>query len=154
GADAKPTRFVDRPATFQGIRRADGRAATRNYVGVLTSVNCSATVARMISDQFRGPGLADYPNVDGVVALTHGSGCGMALQGEGMDVLRRVLGGYAKHPNFGAVLIVGLGCETNQIAGLLADQGLEPHERLHTMTIQETGGTAKTVREGVARIRE
>jgi altronate hydrolase len=154
GKDATPTAYVDKPATFQGIRRADGRAATRNYVGVLTSVNCSATVARLISDAFRGPVLGDFPNVDGVVALTHGSGCGMAMQGEGMDVLRRVLGGYAKHANFGAVLMVGLGCETNQIGGWLADQGLEVSEHLHTMVIQEEGGTAKTVREGVARIRE
>ena len=154
GADAKPTAFVNPPATFQGIRRADGRAATRNYVAVLTSVNCSATVARLISDAFRGPALDAFPNVDGVVALTHGSGCGMAAQGEGMDVLRRVLGGYAKHANFGAVLMVGLGCETNQIGGWLQDQGLQPNELLHTMVIQESGGTAKTVRAGVARIKE
>jgi len=154
GADAKPTAYVDRPATFQGIRRKDGRAATRNYVGVLTSVNCSATVARLISDAFRGPGLGDYPNVDGVVALTHGSGCGMAVQGEGMDVLRRVLGGYARHANFGGILMVGLGCEANQIGGWLEDQGLQPGPHLQTMVIQESGGTAKTVREGIARIRE
>jgi len=153
-ADARATDYVATPATFQGIRRAGGRAATRNYVGVLTSVNCSATVARLISDAFRGPGLGDFANVDGVVALTHGSGCGMAVQGEGMEVLRRVLGGYAKHPNFGAVLIVGLGCEANQIGGLLADQGLEVSDNLHTLVIQESGGTAKTVREGVGRIRE
>ncbi|HTO85023.1 MAG TPA: UxaA family hydrolase, partial [Methylomirabilota bacterium] len=92
-------------ATFQGILRADGSVATRNYIGVLTTVNCSATVARLISDQFRGPqALADFPNVDGIVALTHKSGCAAAADGEAVDLLRRTIGGYAKHPNFAAVL--------------------------------------------------
>src|SRR5882672_8271571 len=93
---AVPTQYFDPPATFDGIVRADGRVATRNYIGILTSVNCSATVARHIADHFRGNALADYPNVDGVVALTHAQGCGMASQGEGIDILRRTIGGYAK----------------------------------------------------------
>ncbi len=141
-------------ATFQGYRRADGRVATRNYIGILTSVNCSATVARYIADQFRGPGLDEFPNVDGVVALTHGTGCGMATVGEGYEVLQRTLAGYSRHPNFHGVIIVGLGCEANQIGALLKNTGLEQSDTLHAMTIQETGGTTKTVREGVARVRE
>ena len=155
-ADAKPTAFVtekDR-ATFEGILRADGRVATRNYLGVLTTVNCSATAARFIADQFRGSALAEFPNVDGVVALGHGTGCGMASEGLGMDLLRRTLGGYARHPNFAGILILGLGCEANQIGGLMRAEGLAESALLHTMTIQETGGTAKTVREGVARLKE
>src|SRR5580765_3777815 len=116
GADAKPTQFVVPAATFQGIVRDDGRVATRNYIGILSTVNCSATVARGISDYFRGPGLAAFPNVDGVVALTHGSGCGMDTHGEGMLLLRRTLGGYARHPNMAGVLMIGLGCEANQIS--------------------------------------
>src|SRR5512143_2717052 len=100
GVDAKPTEFVEPPATFMGIVRPDGRVATRNYLGILSTVNCSATVAHGIADHFRGAALAAYPNVDGVVALTHGSGCGMDTKGEGMQVLRRTLGGYAKHANF------------------------------------------------------
>ena len=155
-ADARPTAMVSERerASFEGIVRADGRVATRNYLGILTSVNCSATAAKLIADQFRGPVLADFANVDGVVALGHGTGCGMASEGEAMDLLRRTIAGYARHPNFAGVLILGLGCEANQIGGLMAAEQLASGPFLHTMTIQETGGTAKTVREGVARLRE
>jgi altronate hydrolase len=155
-ADAKPTAFVPEKerATFEGIVRADGRVATRNYLGVLTTVNCSATTARFIADQFRGSALAEFPNVDGVVALGHGTGCGMASEGLAMDLLRRTIGGYARHANFAGILILGLGCEANQIGGLMRAEGLAENALLQTMTIQETGGTAKTVREGVARLKE
>ncbi len=149
GIDARPTAYVDSPATFSGIVRPDGRVATRNYIGILTSVNCSATVARGIADHFRGDALAAYPNVDGVVALTHGMGCATAADGEELQVLRRTLGGYARHPNFAAVLIVGLGCETNQIQGLVAQEGLQEGANLVTFSIQDSGGTAKTVARGV-----
>ena len=154
GADAHPTDFVPEAerATFQGIVRPDGRVATRNYIGVLTSVNCSATAARMIADQFRARDLADFPNVDGVVALTHGSGCGMGAQGEAIDMLRRTIAGYARHPNFAAVLLIGLGCEVNQIDRLIEAEGLEVGETLHTLSIQDLGGTPAAVREGVRRI--
>jgi altronate hydrolase len=146
--------------TFEGIVRADGRVATRNYIGVLTSVNCSATVARYVADAFRpnpltGVGLlADHPGIDGVVALTHKTGCGMAGEGEGMDLLRRTIAGYARHPNFAAVLMVGLGCEANQLPRLVQAERLSVGERLQTMTIQESGGTRKTVERAVAQIRE
>src|SRR4029079_18961066 len=123
GVDARPTAFVETPATFQGIVRADGRVAARHYLGLLTSVNCSATVARAIADHFRRDihpeALAAFPNVDGVVALTHGCGAAAALRGEGLAILQRTLAGYACHPNFAGVLMVGLGCETNQISRLL-----------------------------------
>ncbi len=141
-------------ATFMGIVRDDGRAATRNYIGVLTTVNCSATVARLIADQFRGPqALADYPNVDGVVALTHKSGCVAGETGEAIDLLRRTIAGYARHPNFAAVLMVGLGCEDNQTSRLLEQEGLAPGDRLQMFSIQETGGTNAAVRAGVERIK-
>jgi altronate hydrolase len=153
GAGARPTDYVDQPATFDGIVRADGRIATRNYIGVLTSVNCSATVARAIADHFRRDirpeALAPYPNVDGVVALTHGMGCATASDGEELRVLRRTLGGYARHANFAAVLVVGLGCETNQIQGLIAQEGLAEGARLVSFNIQDTGGTTATVARGV-----
>ena len=153
GACVTPTAYAREPATFDGIQRDDGRVATRNYIGVLTSVNCSATAARAIADQFRRDirpeALADYPNVDGVVALTHGMGCATDSEGEELRVLRRTLGGYARHPNFAAVLVVGLGCETNQIQGLIAQEGLSEGVRLVTFNIQDTGGTAKTVARGV-----
>jgi altronate hydrolase len=154
GAAAVPTAFVEHPATFDGIVRADGRVATRNYIGVLTSVNCSATVARAIADHFRRDirpeALMRYPNVDGVVALTHGMGCATAADGEELTVLRRTLGGYARHANFAAVLVVGLGCETNQIQGLVAQEGLAEGAALRTFSIQDSGGTAKTVQRGIA----
>ncbi len=150
---AQATAFVDTPATFQGYVRADGRIATRNYIGVLTSVNCSATVARAIADHFRRDirpeALAPYPNVDGVVALTHGAGCATDSAGEPLQVLRRTLGGYARHPNFAAILVVGLGCETNQISGLMEQESLATGTALHTFNIQETGGTRKTVAHGI-----
>ncbi len=156
GVDAQPTAYVDKPRTFEGIVRADGRVATRNYIGILTSVNCSATAARAIADYFRRDirpeALADFPHVDGVVALTHGMGCATASNGEELAVLRRTLGGYAKHPNFAAVLVVGLGCETNQIQGLIAQEGLQEGVKLATFNIQDTGGTAKTVAKGIALI--
>jgi altronate hydrolase len=154
GVDAHPTAFVETPATFQGIVRADGRVATRNYLGILTSVNCSATVARAIADHFRRDihpeALAAFPNVDGVVALTHGAGCATDSEGEPLQVLRRTLAGYARHPNFAALLMVGLGCETNQIAGI----GLADGPRLHSYNIQDAGGTAKAVARGIALINE
>ncbi|MBV8652878.1 MAG: altronate dehydratase, partial [Alphaproteobacteria bacterium] len=156
GADFKPTDYVPEAqrATFEGIVRPDGRVATRNYLGIISTVNCSATASKYIAEHFRGNALEEYPNVDGVVALVHGTGCGMASEGDGMDVLRRTIAGYARHPNFSGILILGLGCESNQISGLMRAEGLEPSQFLHTMTIQETGGTAKTVREGVARMKE
>ncbi|KAA1014374.1 altronate dehydratase [Paraburkholderia panacisoli] len=157
GADAKPAPTVAAAARFMGIARPDGRVATRNYIGILTSVNCSATAARAIADYFRRDihpqALADYPNVDGVIALTHGQGCAIDSEGEALEMIRRTLGGYARHPNFAGVLIVGLGCETNQIDGLVQSQGLTPGAALKTMTIQATGGTARTVAAGIEQVK-
>jgi altronate hydrolase len=152
-SEVKNTQYISPPATFEGIRRVDGRIATRNYIGILTSVNCSATVARMIADHFRNR-LEEYPNVDGVVALTHKTGCGMAGEGEGMTLLWRTLTGYAQHPNFFAVMNIGLGCEANQINFWLDAAKLKLSERLQAFTIQEKGGTARSVRDGIARIEE
>jgi altronate hydrolase len=157
GQDAMPTAAIDPPATFQGIRRPDGRVATRNYIGILTSVNCSAHVASVIADAFkRNPftgddPLADYPNVDGVVALTHKTGCGMT-QKEPLQLLRRTIGGYARHPNFSHVIALGLGCEVNQIGGMMEEQRLAG--RLRAMDIQSMGGSRKTVEAGIAFVKE
>jgi altronate hydrolase len=138
------------PATFEGFARADGQVGTRNYVGVLTTVNCAASVARQIAAHFAGGALAKWPNVDGVVALTHGSGCGTGAAGEMLETLRRTIAGYARNPNFYGVLLVGLGCEVNQIDGLLAAEGLTPDARLRTFVIQDQGGTGRTIRDGIA----
>ena len=152
---------VDAPrqhATFDGIVRADGRVATRNYIGILSSVNCSATVVRAIADHFsrrsNPSALQAFPNVDGVVALTHGTGCGMDGDGEGLRVLERTLAGYATHPNFAAVMVIGLGCESNQITALLSRNGLEEHTRLHAFNIQESGGTSNAVAKGLHLVNE
>ena len=154
GEAYEPTPMARPAATFQGIVRADGRVATRNYIGILSTVNCSATVARHVADAFKGNALADFPNVDGVVALTHSSGCGMDTAGEGMDILRRTLAGYARHANFAAVLVIGLGCEANQMDALFFTQGMAQGPTLRAMTIQDKGGTAKTIAEGIAIVKE
>jgi altronate hydrolase len=157
GADVKPAP-AQREATFMGIKRADGRVATRNYIGVLTSVNCSATAARAIADHFsrqtNPAALAAFQNVDGVVALTHGTGCGMDDKGMGMQILERTLTGYATHANFAAVLVVGLGCEANQINAWLAHSALREGDNFRVFNIQDTGGTRKTVDKGISLINE
>ncbi len=157
GADVKPEP-ARLEASFMGIKREDGRVATRNYIGILSSVNCSATAARAISDHFsrhsHPAALGDFPNVDGVVALTHGTGCGMDGDGLGMQLLRRTLTGYATHPNFAAVLVVGLGCESNQINAWLANSSLREGDTLRVFNIQDTGGTSKTVAKGIALIND
>ena len=150
GQEMKPVDFVpegDR-ASFQGYLRPDGRVGTRNYIGVLTSVNCSATAARFIADAVEERILADYPHVDGVVALTHSTGCGMAGAGDGYDNLQRVLWGHVRHPNFAGALLVGLGCEVNQIDFLLEAYGIQRGPFLQTLNIQETGGLRSTVERG------
>ena len=157
GADIK-AEAPRREATFMGIKRPDGRVATRNYIGILSSVNCSATAARAIADHFsklnHPAALKDFPNVDGVVALTHGTGCGMDSEGLGLQILQRTLTGYATHANFAGVLVVGLGCESNQINAWLAHGSLREGETLRVFSIQDTGGTAKTVAKGIALVKD
>ncbi|MEM9797423.1 MAG: altronate dehydratase family protein [Pseudomonadota bacterium] len=152
GTDLRPVA----PATgdtFLGYRRANGAVGTRNYVAVVTSVNCSATAARRIADAFGPEELAAYPNVDGVVAFVHGTGCGMADSGDGFEALQRVMWGYARHPNHAAVLMVGLGCEMNQIDWLLDAYGLEQGETFQVMNIQNVAGLRRTVALGIEKVR-
>jgi len=136
--------------TFQGIRRRNGRVGTRNTIGLLTTVNCSASVSRFIAAEVEKRGLLrDYPTVDGIVALTHTTGCGLPTAGDGFELLRRTLVGYANHPNFGGVLLMSLGCEINELEGLMEDPRIDitvPHRAL---VIQEEGGTRETVRAGI-----
>ncbi|MCY3755051.1 MAG: UxaA family hydrolase, partial [Alphaproteobacteria bacterium] len=147
GQETKPVDFVPEGerASFQGYLRANGRVGTRNYIGVLTSVNCSATAARFIAEAVEDQILADYSHVDGVVALTHSTGCGMAGAGDGYENLQRVLWGHARHPNFAGIVLVGLGCEVNQIDFLLEAYGLERGSVLGSMTIPESGAFRITV---------
>jgi altronate hydrolase len=141
-------------ATFEGYVRPNGKTGTRNYIGILTSVNCSATAAKFIADEVNRSGiLDDFPEVDGVAAFVHGSGCGMAAYGDGWELLRRTQWGYATHPNLGGALMVGLGCEVFQIDRMKDEYNLVEGDHFQTMTIQATGGTKKTVAEGVERIK-
>jgi len=152
--DLRPVTPVapDQRDSFMGYRRANGSVGTRNYIAIVTSVNCSATAARMIASHFTPDILADYPNVDGVVAFVHGTGCGMADSGDGFEALQRVMWGYAKHPNHAAVLMVGLGCEMNQIDWLLDAYGLQQGPTFQVMNIQSVAGLRKTIEKGIEKI--
>lgn len=141
--DFKP---VASPATFQGIVREEGKVGTRNYIGILTTVNCSAHIANLVARTFeRNPltghdPLVNYPNVDGVVALVHKTGCGMS-SGEPLTILQRTLAGYANHPNFAKVIVLGLGCEVNQVNRLIDKHDLGT--KAVGLTIQTEGGSHK-----------
>ena len=157
GEDARPERVtpVEEQPSFQGFRRANGKVGTRNYLAILTSVNCSATTARLIAREVERSGmLADFPNVDGVIALVHGTGCGMASKGEGFEALMRTEWGYAANPNVGATLMVGLGCEVFQIGRMKEEYGLVEGDDFQSLTIQATGGTRRTIEAGLERLRE
>lgn len=153
-ADIEPAAIlpVEEQARFQGIVRSDGQIATRNYIGVLATSACSASVARYVADAFDEQRLKPYPRVDGVVALAHGSGCGMPGHGDGFEILQRTLCGWARHPNFAGILLVGLGCEINQLDGLMGQINPGGGKPVTGVNIQELGGTRKTVAQGVAAV--
>lgn len=141
--------------TFMGYDRGAGGVGTRNYIGIVTTVNCSATVSRYVADHFnRMGGLEGFDNIDGVVALTHGLGCAISSASESYRFLTRTIQGYARHPNFGGIIMVGLGCETNQIQPILEHYKLEEGDRFRTMNIQTLGGTRKTIDAACGMIRE
>lgn len=142
----------DSVGTFLGFPRSDGRVGTRNFIGVLTTVNCSATVARRIAAHFTPEVLRSFPNVDGVAALTHGTGCGIASRSEGAEILRRVFTGYATHPNFASILLLGLGCETNQVDQLVELSGAR--DTIRAANIQDEGGSSASIRNGIASVYE
>ncbi len=156
GEDTRPTAFIreEKRATFMGFLREDGRVGTRNYLGVLSTANCSASVSRFIADSISKDILEEFPNVDGVFSIGHGSGCCMGSDGEGFRLLQRTLAGYARHPNFAGILLVGLGCEVNYVDCLVENMGLETGPSLRSIEIQASGGTRKTVKRGVEAVRE
>ncbi|WP_043822914.1 UxaA family hydrolase [Delftia sp. RIT313] len=156
GADVRPVDYVPEAqrASFQGFVRAGGGVGTRNFIGILSSVNCSATVIKRIAAHFTAERMAAFPNVDGVVAFAQTSGCGMSSPSEHFDVLRRTLAGYARHPNLAGVLIVGLGCERNQVDALVQSQGLSEGRLMRTLVMQEVGGTRVTIEAGIRAIEE
>ncbi|MBV8071239.1 MAG: altronate dehydratase [Acidobacteriaceae bacterium] len=141
------------PASFLGYRRADGRVGTRNYIAVVAASNCAAYTSELIAQSFRDEKLPD--NVDGVVAFPHGEGCGMAI-GPDTTQLERTLRGVLDHPNVSAALILGLGCEVNQISHYLGlANGTESSipATLHGMTLQESGGTTGAVETARKQVR-
>jgi altronate hydrolase len=152
GQDAHEIPQSATPATFMGFRRPDGKVGTRNYIAIIASVNCSATVTRAIARHFTPERLAATPNIDGVIALPHPLGCGMRSSGEGMDLLRRTLVGYARHPNFAGVLFVGLGCEQNQVAPLVNLVGHREPGMLQQIVMQNEGGTTSAVKRGIEHV--
>ena len=141
-------------ATFEGFRRANGSVGTRNYIAILTSVNCSATAARFMAEEINRSGiLNDYPNIDGVIPLVQGGGCALDVKGEGYEILKRTQWGYATNPNIAGVVMVGLGCEGFQISRWKEAYNISESETFHSMTIQEVGGTRKTIAAGVEAIK-
>ncbi len=153
--DIRPVAMANETRQFMGYHRADGKVGTRNYLGILTSVNCSGSVARFIAEACENDTWLDaFPNVDGVVPIVHGTGCGMSGKDEGYDTLFRTLQGYARNPNFGGILLVGLGCEVMQVPDLIGAGRMRGDGNFKYMTIQQTGGTRRTIEKGVAVLKE
>lgn len=161
-----PPRMTER-RTFQGYLRPDGRVGTRNYVAVISTVNCSASTSRYIADRFRGEAWKkDFPNVDGVFAVTHKQGCAIPFEGRDHQTLERVLAGYARHPNIAAYVLVGLGCEVSYASHVIEAQDLVvlggakvadkggAKARPRMLNIQESGGITKTVEAAVAAVNQ
>ena len=137
---------------FNGILRDNGQVATRNYIGIVSTVNCSATVTKMIVERIKYSDiLKDYPNIDGIVPITHSTGCGMNTESEGMQIFQRTIDGFKNHPNFSHVFVIGLGCECAQVS--LFDESLKKHNRIHFLTIQDEGGTKKIVDKVLSQIK-
>lgn len=152
-SDLRPLAPLRTERTFLGYPRADGRAGTRNYVGIVTTVNCSGSVARFIVEAAEKSGLVDrFENVDGVVPIVHGTGCGMSDENEGYTTLFRTLSGYAQHPNFAGILLIGLGCEVMQLSDLVGGRSIRPDGELRYMTIQNEGGTRRTIERGLVEL--
>lgn len=144
------------PRTFLGFPREDGRTGTRNYIAILSSVNCSAHTVRAIAAEFQGSRLREYPNVDGVIAFPHALGCGSQLDGEGYRLLQRTLAGFARHPNIAATVWVGLGCEVNQVDALIRNEGLDRGRNgpPPMLTIQGSGGVRRAIDAASERVDE
>ncbi len=154
GSASYPLQSIHEGRTFEGYHRSNGKVGTRNYIGILTTVNCSGSVARFIAEAAEKSGLLDaFPNVDGVVPIVHGTGCGMSGENEGYATLFRTLAGYAQHPNFGGILLIGLGCEVMQVANLVGGQPIREDGALRYMTIQNEGGTRRTIERGLEQLR-
>ncbi|HWE39125.1 MAG TPA: altronate dehydratase family protein [Isosphaeraceae bacterium] len=155
---------IDRPRTFRGYLRPDGRVGTRNYIAVISTVNCSASTSRLIADRFRDDAWKrDFPNVDGVFAITHKAGCGLPFGGGDHNRLESVLAGFANHPNVAAYVLVGLGCEVSFAQHIVETYHLVPRrapgvakaeDRPRVLNIQDQGGINRTVEAAVRAVHE
>ena len=145
---------LDQQASFMGYRRSNGKVGTRNFIGIISSVNCSATVCKKIAEAFDDNTLSAFENVDGIVSITHGTGCGINSKGLGWDLLQATINGYSRHPNFGGLIVIGLGCEVNQVNGMAQTMSWANSDTFKMMTIQEIGGTRKTIEEGIDLIKK
>ena len=157
GMDVEPVDFVPEGErrTFLGYGRPNGRAGTRNFVAVISTVSCSAHVTRAIARHFTPERLVPYANVDGVIAFTHLSGCSFVPGGPVYTLLQRTLAGMARHSNVAAAIFVGLGCEVNQIDELVENYDLRNEGgALRSLVIQDEGGSRKTAQAGIAAIEE
>jgi len=167
-SETPTTAAAAQPRTFGGYLRPDGRVGTRNYVAVISTVNCSASTSRYIAERFRGDAWrADFPNVDGVFAITHKGGCAMPFEGQDHRTLERVLSGFAAHPNVAAYVLVGLGCEVSfaqhvvdsqdlVVLGGVKRNGAPAAEKVRPrmLNIQEHGGISRTVEAAVAAVNQ
>ena len=150
--------------TFQGYLRPDGRVGTRNYLAVISTVNCSASTSKYICNGLPEGIFEQFPNVDGVLPLTHKGGCGMQENGQDHELLNRVLAGFATHPNIGGYLLVGLGCEVGQASHLVQAKNLVQVEGTGGrggpaedgpapfISIQDQGGVSATIEAGVGAV--
>ena len=154
-ADYKALPLATDQRTFMGYKRADGGVGTRNYLGIITTVNCAASVAKMLAEAAEKSGLLEeFPNIDGIVPIVHGTGCGMSGNDESYDTLYRTISGYAQHPNFAGILLLGLGCEVMQVSDLMGERTLRHDGNYRYMTIQQMGGTRRTIERGLEQLRE
>jgi altronate hydrolase len=165
-SESAPAAARVEPRTFMGYLRPDGRVGTRNYIAVISTVNCSASTSKYIAERFRDDAWRrDYPNVDGVFAITHKGGCGLPFGGPDHQTLERVLAGFANHPNVAAYVIVGLGCEVSYASHLVEAEHLVPlgakrngsnaeAPRPRVLNIQEQGGISKTVEAAVQAVHQ
>lgn len=147
-----PVKMVppDERRTFKGFRRADGRVGTRNYVGVLASVNCSSSAVARVVDHFRSPEVMKaYPNVDGVIPFPTKGGCGAHYGSSDLGLLQRTMKGVVDHPNIGGYVILSLGCEVNQPEDMIDNTNMGGGHRPKVLTIQQDGGFLKTVEAGI-----
>lgn len=152
--DHFPLKKKSERSFFKGYIRPGGKIGTRNYIGILSTVNCSTSICHFIADQANKAFKEKHASIDGFVGLGHGAGCCMTIGGEGLTILQKTMAGFIRHPNFGGILVVGLGCEVNRISDFFNVMNLNEGPLLKTLDIQDCGGTENTVTKAMTLIQE